>query len=147
MMLQLFKHYSFGIVYLSLSKRISLPVFLAGRSTARVSSEQLFWIHGDFGAKLPTSAAAGHAQCQRAELVDQKKHSDVMSYSSVKETRQLDGALSPSVRCSVCPCSVNQHRGLWNRIHSPCNMLSVWDEASSLVKSLVLYSFRISSSL
>lgn len=36
--------------------------FPKGRSTTWVSSEWLLWIHGNFGAKLPTSVAERHAE-------------------------------------------------------------------------------------
>lgn len=61
-----------------------------------------------------------------------------MSYSFVKETKQLDGVLSTSVRSFVRPRTVNQHCGVGNKIYSSCCLLSVWNEVRSFVKSLVL---------
>lgn len=43
---------------------------LAGGSAARVPSEWLLWVHGNAGAAVPARTAAGHAECQSAELLD-----------------------------------------------------------------------------
>lgn len=99
---QLLKHYSLGTVYPSLSKWTSLPIFLAGRSTPWVSSEQLLWIHGDSGAKLPTSAAERHAQSEGAKHIDNEGPPNFMLSSFLKETRQRDCVLTTSAACALC---------------------------------------------
>jgi hypothetical protein len=74
-----------------------LLYFLAGRSAAWVPSERLFWIHGNFGAKLPTGAAERHEEHQDAEHIGHERRVSVTSCSFVEETRGLDYFQSASV--------------------------------------------------
>lgn len=134
MILQLLKHYSLGTVYLSLSKWTSLPIFLAGRSTPWVSSEQLLWIHGDSGAKLPTSAAERHAQSEGAEHIDDEGCPNFMLYSFLKEIRRCDCVLSTSAACALCVQALSVSVEVWNTIYWCCSWLSLWNEVSSFLQ-------------